>query len=80
MKFLGKGTVWDASNNRILCRFIEGTYETTDEREIEILSQRYRIDPESMTKQELLKVVEDGKAQMSKAELLEKYNEQSTTD
>ena len=80
MKFLGKGTVWDASNNRILCRFIEGTYKTTDEREIEILSQRYRIDPESMTKQELLKVVEDGKAQMSKAELLEKYNEQSTTD
>jgi hypothetical protein len=32
MKFYGRGVVWDAENNKALCRFVNGEIETSDER------------------------------------------------
>ena len=38
MKFYGMGSVWDAENNKCLCRFNKhGEFETEDERTINIL-------------------------------------------
>ncbi len=39
MIFYGTGIVWDAENNRPLCRFVGGKYETNDSREIVLLKQ-----------------------------------------
>lgn len=36
-KFKGNGLVWDKDNDCVLCKFINGEYYTTDEREKEIL-------------------------------------------
>lgn len=30
MKFFGKGMVWDKDKNKVLCRFVNGEYETQD--------------------------------------------------
>lgn len=70
MRFLGTGVVWDAVNDRVLCHFSQGVYETKDPREIEILSKEYKVDPESLTKAELLKRF-GGNQKMTKKELLE---------
>lgn len=35
--FKGNGVVWDKANKKNLCRFVDGIYETNDEREIKIL-------------------------------------------
>lgn len=70
MRFLGNGVVWDAVNDRVLCHFLQGVYETKDPREIEILSKGYKVDPESLTKAELLKRF-GGTQKMTKKELLE---------
>ncbi|MDR7856308.1 HeH/LEM domain-containing protein [Tissierella sp.] len=37
MKFKGHGIIWDAENNCILCKFIDGELVTEDERVIEFL-------------------------------------------
>lgn len=37
MKFFGNGIVWDATKNKILCKFENGEYETEDEYIIEKL-------------------------------------------
>ena len=34
MKFYGKGIIWDAENDCILCRFKDGEFETEDKRVI----------------------------------------------
>lgn len=39
MKFYGRGKVWDKENKKILCEFVNGEFETTDERIIAILSE-----------------------------------------
>ena len=70
MRFLGNDVVWDAANNRVLCR-MNGVYETKDPREIEILSKLYEIDPTSLTKKELLDKY-GGDQKMTKKELLER--------
>jgi hypothetical protein len=36
--FHGVGTVWDAARSRVLCRFTDGVYETSNPREVEILA------------------------------------------
>jgi len=46
MKFYGNGVVWDKSNNRPLCRFTNGVYETYDDRQIELLKPLYKHDRE----------------------------------
>ena len=70
MRFLGNDVVWDAANNRVLCR-MNGVYETKDPREIEILSKSYEIDPTSLTKKELIERF-GGDFKMTKKELLER--------
>jgi len=70
MRFLGTDVVWDAVNNRVLCR-MNGVYETKDPREIEILSKSYEIDPTSLTKKELIERF-GGDFKMTKKELLER--------
>ena len=37
--FKGNGIVWNPKANKRLCRFENGTYTTTDQKEIEILSK-----------------------------------------
>jgi hypothetical protein len=37
MKFYGKGVVWDKTNNKALCRFVNGEFETDDRRTQRIL-------------------------------------------
>lgn len=37
MKFIGTGIVWDATNNRILCKFVDGKVETDDKNVINTL-------------------------------------------
>lgn len=37
MKFYGNGTVWDKDNNRALCRFVNGEFETDNERTATLL-------------------------------------------
>lgn len=69
MRFFGNDVVWDAANNRVLCR-MNGVYETKDPREIEILSRSYEVDPTSLTKKELLQKY-GGDQKMTKKELLE---------
>lgn len=44
MKFYGTGYAWDAKRNRIFCQFVNGEYETTDAREIEMLLPYYEHD------------------------------------
>lgn len=39
MKFHGHGVVWDPKEDKQLCRFENGVYETTDKREIEALKK-----------------------------------------
>ena len=46
MKFYGKGIVWNKDNDKVLCKFIDGVYETEDSREISILQQNYKYDGE----------------------------------
>lgn len=70
MRFFGNDVVWDAANNRVLCR-MTGVYETKDPREIEILSKSYEIDPTSLTKKELIERF-GGDSKMTKKELLER--------
>ena len=70
MRFLGNDVVWDAANNRVLCR-MNGVYETKDPREIEILSKLYEVDPTSLTKKELIERF-GGDSKMTKKELLER--------
>ena len=38
MKFFGTGIVWDKENNKALCQFEKGEYNTSEERKIQILS------------------------------------------
>ena len=45
MKFYGTGTVWDASANKVLCKFVDGEFETKDRYVMErVLSFDYRHD------------------------------------
>jgi predicted RNase H-like nuclease (RuvC/YqgF family) len=37
MKFFGTGDVWDAQKDKVMCTFVNGVYETEDEREIQKL-------------------------------------------
>lgn len=39
MKFYGHGIVWDVKEDKPLCQFEDGVYETTDKREIEALKK-----------------------------------------
>ena len=36
--FTGRGVVWDKERNKILCKFVDGSFETTDERTKNILN------------------------------------------
>lgn len=38
MKFYGNGSVWDVKRNTVLCRFVNGEYETSDQTEINKLA------------------------------------------
>ena len=38
MVFHGRGIVWDAKNDKILARFVNGSFETHDKRVIGLLS------------------------------------------
>ena len=40
MKFYGNGVVWDNKRSKVLCKFINGEYETTDKHEIEYLLEK----------------------------------------
>lgn len=45
MKFYGTGAVWGGADNKILCRFIDGTLETDDEQVIKkLLESGYKHD------------------------------------
>ncbi|PEO19842.1 Rho termination factor N-terminal domain-containing protein [Bacillus wiedmannii] len=37
MKFYGHGIVWDKENNTALCTFVDGEFETSDERTVNLL-------------------------------------------
>ena len=37
MKFKGNGIVWDADNDRVLCKFMGGELETEDVKTIKVL-------------------------------------------
>lgn len=39
MKFYGSGIVWDNENNKPLCKFEGGEFETKDERVIKLLQE-----------------------------------------
>ena len=39
MRFHGKGVVWDKENHKPLCRFVDGIFETDDERTIQLLKE-----------------------------------------
>lgn len=54
--FLGNGLVWDSAKNKVLCKFIEGKYTTSDTREIDIL-KNYPTDPVDALKKEKKKSV-----------------------
>lgn len=49
MVFYGHGLVWDVEQNRILARFVNGTFKTDDKRVIELLRNRYTHDGEAVT-------------------------------
>ena len=40
MKFYGNGIVWDAANNKALCKFMSGELETEDKRMQDILIEK----------------------------------------
>jgi hypothetical protein len=44
VKFYGTGYAWDSKLNRIFCQFIDGVYETSDEKEIAMLMPYYEHD------------------------------------
>ena len=39
MKFFGNGIIWDAENNKNLCKFENGEFETENKRVIHILTE-----------------------------------------
>lgn len=39
MTFYGIGGVWDKENDKILCRFVDGEFQTEDKRVIKILTE-----------------------------------------
>ncbi|OAH53892.1 hypothetical protein AWH48_11530 [Domibacillus aminovorans] len=39
MKFYGHGIVWDKDNDKALCTFENGEYETDDQRTIDLLTE-----------------------------------------
>jgi hypothetical protein len=51
--FYGNGSVWDAAKNRVLCRFVDGKYETKDPREIGILAEQFEHDISQSADQEV---------------------------
>ena len=51
MKFHGTGIVWDGENNKVLCRFTDGTFETDDKRVQDILiANNFEAEPEKKKK------------------------------
>lgn len=65
--FYGNGAVWDAVKGRVLCRFVDGKYETSDEREIAILSA-YPHDGEINTESEEQTETKPKRGRKAKAE------------
>lgn len=52
MKFYGSGIVWNKTNNKRLCKFINGEYETEDKQEINLLIEAgYRSEQSGKTEQ-----------------------------
>lgn len=51
MVFHGRGIVWDAKNDKILARFVNGSFETHDKRVIGLL-QAYPHDEEPVIEPE----------------------------
>ena len=45
MVFHGNGIVWDAKNDKILARFVNGSFETKDKRVIGLLSRYPHEEP-----------------------------------
>lgn len=39
MKFSGNGLVWDKEGSKVLCKFVDGVYETRVKREQDILKK-----------------------------------------
>lgn len=51
MRFYGRGVVWDPEKNKVLCRFVNGQYETTSKRTIDILTKAgYRAEKQGQEK------------------------------
>ena len=82
MKFYGNGVVWDGANQRRLCSFSNGIYETNDAREIAILKSigfEHSEDYSDLSKNELWEIIKennlDGKWTMSKSEMLKVVEE-----
>jgi hypothetical protein len=44
IKFKGNGLVWNPIKNKLLCKFIDGEYTTSDHAEISILRESYLTD------------------------------------
>jgi hypothetical protein len=44
MRFYGTGYAWDPKLNRVFCQFVDGAYETSDEKEIAMLKPYYKYD------------------------------------
>jgi hypothetical protein len=52
MKFYGKGIVWDATGNKILCKFVNGEFETNQQQVINKLkSMNFKFDEAEEVKQ-----------------------------
>ena len=47
MIFYGTGAVWDSENKKVLCRFVDGSFETDDKRICgKLVALGYACDPE----------------------------------
>lgn len=60
--FYGNGLAWDAKKNKPI-RFTDGKYETSDKREIELLSKSFKYDGEiedsGLTKKEIIELLDE---------------------
>lgn len=91
MKFYGNGIIWDKENNKKLCKFVNGVFETNDKRIIDTLVKSgFEHDPyPEPTKKEIMTLLDQKGIEYSprdtKADLLSLLeegvvNESSKTD
>ena len=71
MKFYGSGIVWDKENNKPLCKFEGGEFETKDERVIKLLQEAGYNGREAVETNQERQAVEAKPQEASKTDLEE---------